>query len=353
MTRDQAKEYLRGVDPERKDKAIDAAVRRYRSQKTEGTHASTPAPAPAAPQVATRPKKTVVLGANMTRIRVADARKDASPAPLGLEDAFPLRLDSGCEQTMFPDLAFFPWGVRALPHNILIEFGKDDSESVAQGIGTAVTIKTGTDGAPVVLMWKEALYVPDLREPLIDIEQAYAQSGIEVRFSPHRDLVFHRDNGVVMPFDAPRGIMVRAPRASDMRDVMGPHDRTTDITRGRHPGPAGIASAETCMLWGARFNCSAERLRHLPDVTEGAPNILRNATPEHVRTEDHLLANAPRIKPLPHGRPDTDHFGQFTSSDYVGPFEASKHFGHRYMAALVQDPGQVAHGQACTVDSPV
>ena len=54
-------------------------------------------------------------------------------------------------------------------------------------------MKSTADGGTYVMLWPNSLYVPDLREPLIDVVQTYEERKIEIRFGPHNDMVFHKD----------------------------------------------------------------------------------------------------------------------------------------------------------------
>eukprot|EP00965_Chrysotila_dentata_P031708 1057748-Pleurochrysis_carterae.AAC.3 len=58
--------------------------------------------------------------------------------------------------------------------------------------------------------------------------------------------------------------------------------------------------ADTAWLWGARLpGLSAERMRHLPDVTTNAPATLAHAQPHQLVDDITLAANAPRIHAPP------------------------------------------------------
>eukprot|EP00965_Chrysotila_dentata_P130671 4320541-Pleurochrysis_carterae.AAC.1 len=64
-------------------------------------------------------------------------------------------------------------------------------------------------------------------------------------------------------------------------------------------------------------------MRHLPDVTADAPALLAHAQPHHMADDATPTANAPRINAPPRERIVTEHRGQLTCTDLIGPFKPS------------------------------
>ena len=309
---------------------VDAAVSRYKTfqgtKKDGGTPNGVPAGQPP-------PRKHL---AAMVKVHCNVSRDD--DAPTMDKDGFEaLRQDSGCDQHIFNCINFFPYGVNYDPKTVVQS--ANGSSTKAAGIGDAyVTTKGGE-----VICYKDALWVPTFPQSLASIEQSL-KSGARVCFDKMA-VIF--PGGESVPIDKGfQGMSIRPPTDEDLTSHGYPSTATRSIgamsvahlqgsiTRGRHGNPSGMHKADTAALWGARLNVSAERMRKIPDATVGAPVELRKATNEMLKDDHHLAANAPRLHPAPVGGMHTDHCGQITSSDIIGPLPPSKHGGFRYAAGF-------------------
>eukprot|EP00965_Chrysotila_dentata_P201893 6180811-Pleurochrysis_carterae.AAC.2 len=99
------------------------------------------------------------------------------------------------------------------------------------------------------------------------------------------------------------------------------------ITHGKAAGgpSAKLSVADTVWLCGARLpGLSAERMRHLSEVTADVPAALAHASPHHLADDTTLAANAPRIHAPPRERTAIERRGQLTCTDLIGPFTPSK-----------------------------
>ena len=347
--------FPRSVPDERRGVAVDAAVGRYeraKAAKGADTQGAQVPPGSAPPRVKLGcPARVVDMSAYSPDIfygegahpaalphrvvSVSNAATDAAvvaqPGGTGLTT---LRYDSQCEQHMFCDRAYFPYGTD--PHcNVSVRVA-DGQLVPADGVGTAVVWfeKTGA--------WvehKNALLVLGLRECLVSTQQAYAQGGMVTELEPRMRLTFPGDGGdatdTVVPLDAGYTLQVRAPSEADARrlaseDTAPPHV----LTRGKHPGrtTADLRGDDLQHLWRARLGVSAGRLRALPDCTDGVPDELRRAKMEFTMDDTAIGAVAPRVHPAPVNRPETDRPGRITVSDLKGPLPASKFGGSRYAA---------------------
>ena len=279
-----------------------------------------------------------------------------------------LKQDSQCEQHMINDPAYFPFGVSPTPH---VKVKVADGRLVdTGGEGTAVVVH---DATGEIIVMHNSLLTPELDESLASVEQSFSQAGAQVRFGPHCDIVFVSDSsseGVIrLPLEAGYTLSVRPPTAEEIHtisvtfkapisDSLPGHTLTTGeggkkisarcstpqearvealVTRGKSAGgPASkLPAKELGDLWGARLNLPAARLRTLPEITADAPAALSRLQPGMIVDEARLGANAPRIHPAPVSRPLTDHPGQRTCTDLIGPLPPSKWGGNRYAANFV------------------
>ena len=340
MTRDEAKgilpDTIKGtpVDDARKESMIDAAVKRYtNAHPPDNTAAESKSGVPA---VAPRPKKLVVLGANVVVVNVGNAAMGGRDIDY-TRDPFPLRLDSGAEQTMFNHRGFFPFGTSPVAEETMVTFGQVGSSTKVTEVGTAVVVKDFADGTTAVIHIKNALLVLDLREPLVDTIQWYREAQTYVNLKTNT--VDFEKHGFSIPFDTDRGFTVRMPNASDLAHLQnagGPASTAPFLTRGKSLGPAGLSSTQTIALWQARTCLGTRRLRDLPTSTADAPACLANAKIFDVLNDESLTANMPKLHVSAAGeRVPTTHSGEITSADFVGPFPPSKHFGNRYVVPFV------------------
>ena len=313
---------------------------------------------------------------------------EAVPTPPGYAT---VGMDSKCDQHIFTDPAYFPYGIQPLAGKVVIQTVESGSNNAtqlcAQGEGLAVAVTR--DGTMLCL--GSSLYVPGAlqNDPtmtgLVSVEQAYHNARAEVRFGAHRDIVFHSLPGFTVPLDAGYDLFVRPPTDDEatqnraaveavrevpcaelqqqvaqargmldgarrdvstatadevpmgaaQRDASTTTERTADpITRGKSGGgTAHLTGADTARLWAMRMpGLSAERLRQLPDVTADAPRKLGKVTPEDITDDALLMANAPKLHAPPVRRRVTTHRGECTLTDLMGPLTPSKFYGNRYMA---------------------
>eukprot|EP00965_Chrysotila_dentata_P229217 6197056-Pleurochrysis_carterae.AAC.1 len=124
---------------------------------------------------------------------------------------------------------------------------------------------------------------------------------------------FHKQNKSI-PLEAGYGLHVRSLNAAEFEYICKEHHGVTPdvITCGTAAGgtSAKLSVADKAKLWDARLpGVSAERMRHLPDVTAGAPATLAHAQPHHLADDATLATNAPRIHAPPRERTATERRG--------------------------------------------
>ena len=350
LTVEQAADFWRFEDKERRLTAARSA--KHAAEQVAAKKKKVTFNTPAQPDI--KPTKKVL---NMcTRVIRANlsAPTEAAADPLKLLPTGFQRLgmDSKCDQHIFTDAAYFPFGTREPECTILIQTVEGKPTIKAKGVGTAVVITR--DGAAI--HFDDSLYVPDAlcMEPifagLASVEQAF-RSKAEVRFGAHRDIVFHAADDAIVPLDAGYDLLVRPaysgeieseePHAQDdpttREDTAEPRAARDPVTRGRGGGgTATLSDADTARLWSFRMpGLSAARLQQLPDITADAPSKLKHATAEHITDDATLMANAPKIHAPPVQRRSTSHRGELTMTDLVGPLAPSKFYGNRYAAPYI------------------
>ena len=261
-----------------------------------------------------------------------------------------LRVDTQCDQHMFNDERFFPYGYTTVD-NITVGTAVAGQDNIpAYGVGTALTFVDG-----VAIEWTNALLVPGLKECLGSYPQACQQYDVELhsdrgaprlvfphagQYTVHLDKQF---NMQILPADAQQLDIIR----EHAPDVVERNTPPGILTRGKHGGgpAARLPQQDAIQLWSARLpGVSAERMRALPEATADAPAVLAHAHPALVADDATLSANAPRIRAPPADRVHTERRGQVTATDLLGPFPPSKFYGNRYAAPFID-----MHDNTCDV----
>ena len=390
LTLEQAAALFTGADLTPADRMRRATAAKSAAEAVRAAPKGTPQPKGA---TITPVKKVAGMCTRVVQSRLSTPRTgapgEAVPTPPGYAT---VGMDSKCDQHIFTDPAFFPYGIQPLAGKVVIqtvESGSDGATQLcAQGEGLAVAVTR--DGTMLCL--GSSLYVPGALQNdstmtgLVSVEQAYHNAGAEVRFGAHRDIVFHNLPGFTVPLDAGYDLFVRPPTDEEaeqnraavdalrevpcaelqqqvaqarpamldgtrrdvftttadevstdatQRDASTTTERTADpITRGKSGGgTAHLTSIDTARLWAMRMpGLSAERMRQLPDVTADAPRKLGKVTPEDITDDALLMANAPKLHAPPVRRRVTTHRGECTLTDLMGPLAPSKFYGNRYMA---------------------
>ena len=169
---------------ERKGSILDSAMQSYKShQAAKGVGG-------------TETKKGIMRGASSVNVRhlhAADVdthvNADAAGASLKPGDKAMAKCDSACEQTMFNDAAFFPFGVKPCEVSTYI-VPATGPKVLADGVGTAYILQTTEDGAPIMVAYPNSILCKALKDSLISIEQAWDAQGVKYRFAGDRDILF-------------------------------------------------------------------------------------------------------------------------------------------------------------------
>ena len=246
--------------------------------------------------------------ANITTVSASAVRATLPPGT-----STKTRNDTGCEQTMFPDIAFFPDGFKRPTVRTLVRVA-DNHCVEATGVGTA-RVGKWENGTMHEISFRDALLVPQLGEALIS-EEHCRKSKVEMRFYTHRDMIFHDHDDFRVTFneDNTMDVQILHPKCPAALAAGEPYGRT--ITKGRPSAREGrMSEAALGALWGARLNICAERLRALPEVATGVPQKLAAVQRPDVTSDAIVRANAPRNHAPQVARPATTRPGELSVMD--------------------------------------
>eukprot|EP00965_Chrysotila_dentata_P218990 6190878-Pleurochrysis_carterae.AAC.1 len=267
-----------------------------------------------------------------------DLRPATSPGFAQDDGHMMLYMDSKCNQRMFSDMRWFRFCVAPEPDAVFKTAEKGVPPISLRGKSHAIVVVAG--GA--VIEFTNALLVPDLDVNLASVEQAMVQNKVKTRFGEHLDMLFHKHNKSI-PLVTGCGLHMRPLNLAESEYICKEHEGVTPDQCHSHARQGCWSTVCQALRGGhslavgARLpDASAERMRHLPDVTADTRATLAHAQPHHLADDATLAANAPCIHAPPRESTAMKRCGQLACADLsIGPFKPPKFTGNRYGAPFL------------------